>query len=450
MKYAIDKIKRDSLREVALLLVFASGLLFAGIIVLKRSGIEMSEAISLPHSGLSVALPTGRGWKHSNSWDFEAGNAFGLSSQLRVGSELAAGVQCRYMIASENIDAREMLDKDIAKAGLRKARSGQISNDIMLEWSQLDKPGIIGHLYLGIAQLGSGRILVINVNAPGDSHFAGKLFRAVVKSIRFEPNEMASRGEVFVRQIKNEGLSGLARKYADFDSESVWLIEDEFGKTKGFQIESFSEYSDGLDWAKVKAVRTNYVAGTRGGSTQGNLDSSESADRFIWRTNQRAIRPGGSGIVELELGLDGSMRVSGVAKSDLTFWPGAVAVPEIFLDIVAGAFISSFRQDVLIDVIFANGMVVPTVISSVDVSTDAGNSWGASYGVKLDFFHSKKSILRMYFDYNKRLVGKVEENLEVLIWHRSDMAAVKEKFGDLNRYSGRRLIMRQNQGEIDE
>ena len=450
MKYAIDMIKRDSLREVALLVVFASGLLIAGIIVLNRSGIEMSEAISLPHSGLSVALPTGRGWERSNSWDFEAGYTFGLSSQLQVGSELAARVQCRYMIASENIDAREMLDKDIAKAGLRVARSGQISNDIMLEWAQLDKPGIIGHLYLGIAQLGSGRILVINANAPGDSHFAGKLFRAVAKSIRFEPSEMISGGEFFVGQMKNEGLSGLARKYADFDSESVWLIEDEFGKTKGFQIESFSEYSDGLDWAKVKAGRTNYVAGTRGGFTQGSLDSSESADRFIWRTGQRAIRRGGSGIVELELGLDGSMRVSGVASSDLTFWPGAGAVPEMFLDLVASAFIGSFSQDVLIDVIFANGMVVPTVISRVDVSTDAGNSWGASYGVKVEFFNRNNSVLRMYFDYNKRLVGKVEEKREALIWHRSDRATLNEKFGDLKRYSGRRTIMRQNQGEIDE
>lgn len=450
MRYAIEIIKRYSLREVALLVVFAFGLLIAGLIVLHRSGIEMSEGVSLLHSGVSVSIPTGRGWDGSESWVYEGVNEFRLNSALRVGLDSIATVQCRYMIASERVDGRELLEKDIAAAGLSVGRSGQISNDVMLEWAELYKEGKYGRFYLGIADLGSGRILVLNVHAPGDSRFANKLFRLVAKSIRFEPNEMISRGEVFVGQMKNEGVIGLARKYGDFASEGVWLIEDEVGKARGFQIESFAEYSDGLDWAKVKAQRTHYVAGTKGDFTQGILDSSDGVDRFIWRRGKRSLRRPGSGVVELELNPDGSMRVSGVGPVDLTSWPGAGAVPEILLDLVAGSFLGSYSQDLLVDVIFDDGRVVPTVISSLDVSMDTNNSWGASYGVKFEFFGRKKSALLMYFDYNKRLVGKVEEKRDVLIWHRSDRETVTEKFGSLERYSGRRSMIRQNEGAIDE
>lgn len=448
MRFAIEIIKRYSLREVALLGVFALGLLIAWLIVAGRSRIAMSDAIALRHSGLSVSIPVGRGWESRGGWIYNPDNKFSLSAQLMVGLDMAASVQYRYLIAPEKSDVRELMEKDIAAAGMVIGLSGQISNDIVIDWAELCQADQIGHIYLGIGRLDSNRILVINVNAPGDSRYAGKLFRSVIKSIQFESDALSSRGSVFAGKFKDDGLNGLAHKHGDFDRERAWLIEDKFGEAKGFQIESFEEYSDGLDWAKVKAQRVHYLMGAKGDFTKSTFDCSENLDRFIWRTGQRSMRASGTGAFEVELGVEGSMRVSGIT-SDLTYWPSEGAVAEILLDTITRVFLSSYSQDVLIDFIFPNGMIVPTLISSVDVSQDANNSWGASYGVQVDFFHSRKNTLLLYFDYNREMVGKVEKKRD-LIWHKSDRNRLTEVFGNLERYSGRRSIIRQNQGEINE
>ena len=60
-------------------------------------------------------------------------------------------------------------------------------------------------------------------------------------------------GHEFVGQIKVTGLTSVIEKYAAFDSEEVWLGKDDAGKARGFQIGTFVKYSDGLDWADLKA-----------------------------------------------------------------------------------------------------------------------------------------------------------------------------------------------------
>ena len=70
MRINADIIKKYSLEEVALLVMFAFGLLVAGLIVALRGRIDMSEPLELPHSGLAVSLPAGHGC-HVDRWFLE-------------------------------------------------------------------------------------------------------------------------------------------------------------------------------------------------------------------------------------------------------------------------------------------------------------------------------------------------------------------------------------------
>ncbi len=114
MRINADIIKKYSLEEVALLVMFAFGLLVAGLIVALRGRIDMSEPLELPHSGLAVSLPAGHGWERSAGWSYDPANEFNLSARLRVGTDIDAIVHCRYFLASPEIDPEQVLTSRIA------------------------------------------------------------------------------------------------------------------------------------------------------------------------------------------------------------------------------------------------------------------------------------------------------------------------------------------------
>ena len=432
MKAAVDIVKKYSLEEVALLVIFALGLLLALVIVIRRSRINMSDPIELPYSGLSVSVPVGRGWTRADSWVYRRGNEFLLATQLEVGGRSTAVVRCSYMLAAERIPARELLEKHVATLRMRIDRSGQIlANDIVIEWAQLDRPRRSPDYFLGIAQLPSGKTLAIDVHAPNDQLLAGKLFRMTAKSVVFESDELLEKGNDFVRQVKAGGFGGIIAKYSDFDKEIAYLISDTVDRANGFQLKAFTKNLDRSDWAAQKIKSVQYLAGSKGGLTATVCDCSDKLDRFIWQT----LRPG-TGTAEIELARDGRMRVSSAKTGDLAYWPGAGAVPEICLDVIGASFLDSYAAEAVIDIIRPNGQIVPSLVSSIDASQGRDNKWGAPYAVRIEFLDGKGASLHIYFDFKKRPVGKVTKDGRTLVWHSTDRQSLTEEFGNLERYLG--------------
>jgi hypothetical protein len=434
MKAVIDIVKKYSLEEVALLVIFALGLLLAFAIVVKRSRINMSEPIELPYSGLSVSVPVGPGWTKAESWVYRRGNKFLLATQLEVGGRPAAVVRCSYMMAAETISAEELLEKQIAGMRMRKVRSEQIFvNDVVIEWAQLDRPRRSADYFLGIAQLPSGKTFAIDVSATNDPLLAGKLFRMTAESVVFESNELIEKGNDFVRRIKADGIGGIIAKYSDFDKETAWLIRDSVDRAGGFQLETIAKNPDRSDWAAQRIKSVQNLVGGKGGLTATVCDCSDKLDRFIWNTRRTTLGPG-IGNTEIELSRDGRMRVSKPGRGDLTYWPGASAVPEICLDVISANFLDSYAARMVIDVIRPNGEIVPSLVTTADASQDKDNKWGAPYAVRIEFLGGRGLVLRIYFDFKKRLVGKVAMGEGALFWHITDRAGLTKEFGNLERY----------------
>ena len=438
MKVADDIVKKYSLEEVALLVIFALGLLLALVIVIRRSRINMSDPIELPYSGLSVSVPAGRGWRSSDSWVYKRGNEFMVAAYLEVGGRSIAVVRCSYMMAAERIPAGELLEKHVAALRMRIVHSGQIlANDIVIEWAQLDRPRRSPDYFLGIAQLPSGKTLAIDVHAPNDQLLAAKLFKMTAKSVVFESDELLEKGNDFVGRIKSEGIGGIIAKYSDFDKEIAYLISDAVDRANGFQLKTFTKNPDRSDWAAQKIKSVQNLAGSKGGLTATVCDCSDKLDRFIWQT----LRPG-AGNTEIELSRDGRMRVSSRKTGDVTYWPGAGAVPEICLDVIGASFLDSYAVEAVIDVIRPNGQIVPSLVSSIDASQDRGNRWGAPYAVRIEFLDGRGARLRMYFDFKKRPVGKVAKDGQTLVWHSTDRQSLTEEFGNLERYLGHGPVLK--------
>ena len=222
MRINADITKKYSLEQVALLVMFAFGLLVAGLIVALRGRIGLSGPIELPHSGLAVSLPEGRGWERSAGWSYETPNEFNLSAHLRVGNQLAAVVHCRYLLASREIDPERVLASKMAAATLQATGSGQIINDVRIHWVQAGRAGGLADTFLGVAILPHGRVLEISVRAPTDPVLAGKVFRLIAEGIVFGSDELISGGVDFIRRFRNRGLGDIIRQQKAVDAENKW------------------------------------------------------------------------------------------------------------------------------------------------------------------------------------------------------------------------------------
>ncbi len=438
MRINADIIRKYSLEEVALLAMFAFGLLIAGLIVVRRGRIEMSERLELPHSGLSLSLPAGPGWERSAGWSYEeASSEFSLSARLRVGNQLAGVVHCRYLLASAETDPEQVLTERLAAATLEAARWDRIDNDVTVHWVQAGRPGRVADTFLGVAALDHGRVLEIMVKAPADRSLADKVFRLIAESVVFESDEFISRGANFIQRFRSRGPGDIIQRQDAADGESIYLINDAMGKSAGFQIETFRKNAERSDWNSVVIERIRSMVGPQDQIRRSHFECTDRFDRFVWRTDRMSLRAARPIATELELADDGSMQIRGATPlKELTWRPGAVAVAEILIDRIARAFLDAYENEALIDVIFADGAIIPAVISTVNVSGDTRNKWGAAYSVRIRFLHVRDAYVQSYFDFKKNLVGKIEKSQGVLYWHKSDRKTLSETFDNLERYLG--------------
>jgi len=413
--------------------MFAFGLLIAGLIVVRRSRIEMSEPVELPYSGLSLSVPAGPGWEREGSagWSYATSNEFNLSRRLLVGNKIAAIVHCRYLLASPETDPEQVLTDRLAAATLQETRSGRIVNDVTVHWVQ------IVDTFLGVVALDHGRMLEIMVRAQADRPMADKVFRLIAESVVFESDEFISRGADFIRRFRSRGLGDIIQRQNAADSESIYVINDAMDKPAGFQIATFQKSAEGSDWSSVAVERMRSTVGPRDQIRRSHFECADDLDRFVWRTNRMSLQAARPIATEIELADDGAMHIRGATSlKELTWRPGDGAVAEILIDRIARAFLDAYANDALIDVIFADGAIVPAVISTVNVSGDTQNKWVTAYSVRVRFLHGRDTYVQSYFDFKKNLVGKVEKSQGVLYWHRSDRKTLAETFGNLERYPG--------------
>lgn len=188
-------IRKYSAAEIALLGIFALGLLLGSLVVSHRNKIRLSEAIELKLSGLSVSLPAGGGWQGLEEWKYDQPkDMFFLMGQLNVGTRVGAIVQWRYMAVSERLRPEEQLSKRAGADEVEIVDAGQIGGDVVMEWAQAEVRGGLEDIFFGMAHLGRGRIVELEVVTSADAELAERVFRAVAESLKLRPVDVLEKG----------------------------------------------------------------------------------------------------------------------------------------------------------------------------------------------------------------------------------------------------------------
>lgn len=185
--YDIRKIEGD---KIALLGLFIVALLIAHIIVVSKSALVLSEPITLTHTGLSVSMPAGNGWKSEKQWRDQE-NGFFLSSSFALGSSRpTAWAQCRYLLAAEPTTPQMRFEQKALEVEGAIIKLDRMRIDtLIIDWALIEKPQTPLSFIFGTAKLPNNHQLDIEVHqVMGDTEMAERTFKRIVKTLSFKDN----------------------------------------------------------------------------------------------------------------------------------------------------------------------------------------------------------------------------------------------------------------------
>lgn len=432
------KMKKYSVTEVVLLCIFALSLLIGRYVVIQHRKIRLSAPINLKFVGVSVSLPTGHGWQKKCEWKYhQRDNDIMLTSRLMVGRQVAAIVQWRYILAPERTGVPQQLSNRVVAAGAEISNTGQINcGTTMMEWAQAKVPGGIRDVFFGIAELQDERTIELEVIAPADPDLAKEVFGKVAKTLIFKPNDLLEKGAAFVEKIKDMGIRKLLETEVDSSGERVYLIDDNAYNISGFSIDVFEDLGAEGNLSGIKAKQALYVLQTKGWTGENSsFDCDDRFDEFTWQSKYSRPNAESSPVVAVEQVKNGPIRVISEAfNKEKEYWVGRGTIAKILVDSILKVFLDSNITEMVLDVIYSNGIIVPTMVSKTDPFEAGIEHDSFPYALRLDFLHGEKRHQIVYFDSEWKIVKKLDQKEHLLTWYRSDRKKLTERFGSAGEY----------------
>jgi hypothetical protein len=189
--YKIRKIGGD---KIVLLGTFAISLLIARFIVGSRNAILLSQPIPLSHSGLSISMPEGNGWKAEKQWKpYE--NGFTLRSSFTINTnDPTAETRCVYILSAETTDPQILFSE---KANAKDVKGEiktieQIKTDTLtFNWTYIKNPKNSLIVVYGTARLPQNHRLDIEIRQiRNDPEMAEQVFKKIVNNLDYEQTQL--------------------------------------------------------------------------------------------------------------------------------------------------------------------------------------------------------------------------------------------------------------------
>lgn len=444
-KYGADKI--------ALLGLLIASLVIARFIIVSRSVVVLSEPIVLEYAGLSVSVPVGNGWRSEKQWKYQD-NAFNLSSYFDSGSGVTALAHCRYILTAVDASADAIFEKKASAIDGVIARTGQTQADkFTIDWAHIEKQEILFDTLFGTVRLPNNRQFDIEVfQNMGDSDLAGPVFERIVESLEFKDNKLLKAGSEVVAEIKSKGIrsfspylfakeSQIEANLNDQTKEEFFLIKDSGSGVIGFAMDLLglrfvsrpdfleNQQSDAPESLEAEVALTAlssdaqleihtvsfyYIRGRHQREQAAFFQGSDNLDEFVWKNEISGI--GGRRGAEIALDKFGRMSVKRLGPPDKqsNYRVGPAVIPDILSELIFSQMLDSYHKKILVDIIKAEGTIMPTRISRIkaeeDGSLQAFYKTAAEqkfpYVFRVEFLDGRGFSQQVYLD-NQHQISKI-------------------------------------------
>ena len=372
------EMKKYSADKIALLGLFVLALLIARFITASRSAVVLTEPIELNHTGLSVSIPAGNGWRTKKQWRYQQNNFALRSDFVPVSGSIKAQVNCRYFLAVPDTDPQVRFKQKAASIDGVITETNRIqTGPLTVDWVHIEKPETLSDIFFGTARLPDNRQLDIEVlQTTGDTDLAERAFKAVTESLKFEDNQLLKAGTEIITQIKNMGLNHfLDSRFEnrlqndpalyDQNQQSFFLVKNSARQTLGFMTNVFRN-SDRVLPLNIEAASFSYIRGRYPREQTTLFQSDNSFDEFIWEIQTTSLT--GRWVIEIVLNQGEIITVNKLnprAKEE-SYQLNPAAIPKVLLEPVFRQMLDSEHNKFIVDVIGADGTVVPALVSKID------------------------------------------------------------------------------------
>ena len=420
--YETRKVAAD---KIALLCLFIVALLIARFIVTSRSAIAFSEPIKLSHTGLSVSIPAGNGWRSEKKWKYQQ-NAFTLSSVFTLGSGgLPPQVHCRYLLAAPKPAPDMRVEQRASAVGGTVVKTGQIQTGMLtIDWAHIKKPKMPLDLFFGTVKLPNSRRLDIEVfQTTGDTELAEQVFKGIAESLKFEDNQLLEAGSEIVTEIKNTGID---RFLYNKSRQTFFLIKDAAGRAIGFTMDVLID--SGRDaQLNIQAASFFYIRGRYGREQTAFFQSRNNLNEFTWKSEASGM----TGVSGAELNLDeaGVMTVRKFSPrpEEKDYQLSSAAIPEVFLEFVFGQMLDSDHEKIIVDIIDADGRITPALVSKIETE-DTAAAEEDGYILKVEFLDGRGFSERVYLDSQYQISKSISQQDGTYTLERSSIKDIAIQF----------------------
>lgn len=215
--------------EVALLGVFAFGLLLSFLLVSNRKKIPLSKPFVAKFDGLKISMPSGRGWKTYEEWVYSnREDAFVLMSLLKKSSQSVATVSWKYYMTPEEKTLDQVISQKVNEGGFTKVRKGkteigELDFTVLVFTSPVrDSSTGVEDYYYAICKLPIGRTLTLEIRTIGDAELALRAFKAAIKGFNYIADWPPPAKDSIVVKVTETQVGWAAAMPKYIRKESMW------------------------------------------------------------------------------------------------------------------------------------------------------------------------------------------------------------------------------------
>lgn len=398
-----DLVNKQSYSELALLVIFASGLFFANLIVKSRSQIQLGEGYELPGAGLKVHWPAEKGWQGLTQWQLEQKNCLVLPARS---NQPIIEVRWVYGFSTSAKSSEALLDQLAAEFGGAVIDKKLSAGTAGMQTGRLVNEKTPGDCYLGAAVLDFGRTLTLQVQSEGDLYYTYDVFTALAGSIEYTKPELLSAGAALIAEIQRGGAGNLLVDRPD----QHLVILDTAGSVRGYESTQIKQnMPDGFRIDRTLVINTAAVR-----RKDYTFESRDLFGGFHWQ-NSFSNTDGQGSVFQINL-KDNVLTVQDPTGQVQTISPSPIMVCEILLDALMPSLIASSQQAVVLDVLNSEGRIVPSRIQSIPPAQALSAPKGTQHAVRIESIGGV--VNELYFDANKNLLEKIAavNKGSMLIW----------------------------------
>jgi hypothetical protein len=409
------ELRKHGADKIVFLGIFIISISIAWLIVKVKSTLEFSKPIELPHSGLSLVIPTGKGWLSTEQWQY-FNNSYLLSSILRSGKSAAATVSCRYLINTQDITPEMLLNQDANDPNNTIIEKNRIQKgNLTISWVHLERPFT---RFLGTVNLPLNRTVIIEVNQTTfEIDVAEKIFKTIIDSINYKEDNPVKAGIEIVTQIKNVGVDTLLDKQ---NGQACYFIRDSANRNIGFTI-------DLLD--VVETGEESYISGSSHLFSAGNVpqrqDTMFRADKNLRQYILQSQTDTRTNRTNVKINLDESGTIYVISQNRGRKYPDSSnVIPSIFIELLIRRIAKDKIQEAVIDIIDSDGRISSVLFSLKPEE----NSENISNVVSIESLDGRGFSETFYLDGDNRITKAVIHEESGYYLEKTDIESIQKEF----------------------